>query len=143
MEDAGELEEVLKKAREAEWTAVSLPDGDLATVDLCPVPGDGRVYRLTQMLLEPEAFDAALQTVFSEDVKKSAHGVKDLMNRTAEAGLSREGYVFDVALAGYLLRATDSDYSIPALSMRWQTGEDPNEAAQIAALTPVLTEALE
>jgi len=65
------------------------------------------------------------------------------MNLASAAGLSRDGFVFDVALAGYLLRATDSDYSIPALSMRWQTGEDPCEAAQIAALTPVLTEALE
>ena len=143
VEDAAELDAVLKKAREAEWTAVSLPDGDLGMLELCPVPGDGTVYRLTQMLLDPEAFDAALQTVFSENVKKSAHGVKDLMNLAAAAGLSRDGFVFDVALAAYLLRATDSDYSIPALSMRWQTGEDPCAAAQIAALTPILTKALE
>ena len=140
VEDAEALEDILRRLKEADWTAVSLPDGDLATVELCPVPGDGTVYRLAQMLLEPEAFDAALGTIFSDAVKKSAHGVKDLMNRTVAAGLSRDGFVFDTALAGYLLRATDSDYSIPALSMRWQTGEDPNEAAQIAALTPVLTE---
>ena len=143
VEDAEALEDILRRLKEADWTAVSLPDGDLATLELCPVPGDGTVYRLAQMLLEPEAFDAALGTIFSDAVKKSAHGVKDLMNRTAAAGLSRDGFVFDTALAGYLLRATDSDYSIPALSMRWQTGEDPNEAAQIAALTPVLTETLE
>ena len=143
IESAEELEGLLEKLKEAEWTAVALPGGDLAVIDLCPMPGDGTVCRLTQMLLDPEAFDGALRTIFSEDVKKSAHGVKDLMNLTSAAGLSRDGFVFDVALAGYLLRATDSDYSIPALSMRWKTGEEPNEAAQIAALTPVLTEALE
>ena len=143
IEDRDTLDKLLNSLQEAEWTAVSLPNGDLSMTEICPFPGNGTVYRLTQMLLNPEDYDRALRTIFSERIRKSAHGVKELMNRASAAGLSRDGFVFDVALAGYLLRATDSDYSIPALSMRWQTGDDPCEAAQIAALTPILTKALE
>ena len=54
-------------------------------------------------------------------VKKKliSHNVKDLMRLLLDEGLAVDGFVFDTALAGYLLEATDGDYSLPRLSARY------------------------
>ena len=79
--------------------------------------------------------------LFSAGVPKTAHQVKDLMNQLNSEGLSRDGFVFDTALAAYLLRATDSSYTLPLLSERYLNREIDGAAA-VAALTPVLQEKL-
>ena len=64
------------------------------------------------------------------------------MNLLNAEGLSRDGFLFDTALAAYLLRATDSSYLLPELCERY-LGRNLDGAAAIAALTPVLKEKLE
>ncbi|MBR3584668.1 MAG: DNA polymerase I, partial [Oscillospiraceae bacterium] len=66
----------------------------------------------------------------------------DLMNRLNREGLPRDGFVFDTALAAYLLRATDSSYELPDLAERYLT-RSLDGAGAVAALTPVLREKLE
>ena len=56
-----------------------------------------------------------LRALFSADVKKVSHNVKDLMRTLLENGLSAEGFVFDTALAAYLLDATAGKYDIASL----------------------------
>ena len=41
--------------------------------------------------------------------KLLSHNVKDLMRLLLDEGLEVDGFVFDTALAGYLLDATDGD----------------------------------
>ena len=60
-------------------------------------------------------WNALLRALFSADVKKVSHNVKDLVHTLLENGLSAEGFVFDTALAAYLLDATAGRYDIASL----------------------------
>ena len=59
------------------------------------------------------------------------------MRLVLDEGLSAEGFIFDAALAAYLLDATDGDYSLPRISMRW-LGAEMHGAQAVWALYPVL-----
>ena len=119
--------------------AVYLQDGT-GELELCLTSRPDTVFCLSRMILG-EQMELLLRTLFSDAVPKSAHGVKDLMNLLHAEGFSRDGFVFDTALAAYLLRATDSDYALPLLAERY-LGRELDGAAAIAALTPVLQEKL-
>ena len=60
-------------------------------------------------------WNALLRALFSSGIKKVSHNVKDLMHTLLESGLPAEGFVFDTALAGYLLDATAGRYDIASL----------------------------
>ena len=47
-----------------------------------------------------------LNALFAADIKKVSHNVKDLMRTLLENGLNAEGFMFDTALAAYLVDAT-------------------------------------
>ncbi len=108
-EDLAQLEEAV---RAAEILAVCPVDG-LDRLELC----DGKRVYAVSWNRDGEGYNRLLRTVFSPEVKKIAHSVKDLMGLLLEEGLPLEGFVFDTALAGYLLDATASDYSPERLSM--------------------------
>ena len=137
---ADELPILTERVRNAAFVALRA-DGGTEELELCLAEDPDRVWRLSQMEIG-EGYDAFCRTLFSGDVKKTAHNVKDLMNRLNGEGLSRDGFVFDTALAAYLLRATDSGYELPDLAERY-LGRSLDGAAAVAALTPVLREKLE
>ena len=60
-------------------------------------------------------WNALLRALFSADIKKVSHNVKDLMHTLLENGLPAEGFVFDTALAAYLIDATAGKYDIASL----------------------------
>ena len=64
-----------------------------------------------------------LRAIFSGDVPKTAHGVKDLIGQLAQMGIAAEGFVFDTALGAYLLDATAGNYDIAHLFLRYFKGE--------------------
>ncbi len=118
--------------RNAPYVAV-LPLDGLDRIELC----DGaRVYSAAWSHCG-DGYNALLRTVFSPDVKKLGCGVKDTMRLVLDEGLSAEGFIFDAALAAYLLDATDGDYSLPRISMRW-LGAEMHGAQAVWALYPVL-----
>ena len=137
---ADELPILTERVRNAAFVALRA-DGGTEELELCLAEDPDRVWRLSQMEIG-EGYDAFCRTLFSGDVKKTAHNVKDLMNRLNGEGLSRDGFVFDTALAAYLLRATDSGYELPDLAERY-LGRSLDGAAAVAMLTPVLREKLE
>ena len=49
------------------------------------------------------------------DIKKVSHNVKDLMRTLLENGLNADGFMFDTALAAYLVDATSGKYEIGQL----------------------------
>ena len=136
---AEELPELMNRIRE-EVVAVQMLNG-MEELELCLASEPSTIYSMSRMLLG-EAYEGFLQSLFSDEVSKAAHQVKDLMNLLNKEGFPRDGFVFDTALAAYLLRATDSDYSLPLLSERY-LGRELEGAAAIAALTPVLKERLQ
>ena len=88
-----------------------------------------------------ECYNSVLRQLFSKNVKKVSHHVKDLMCLLLKDGLSTEGFLFDTALAAYLLDATGSDYSLERVSAA-HLGRELSGAEAIFALYPVLTEKL-
>ena len=137
--DGRELESLAEKAEAASFAALQLLSGT-GELELC-FPDEPKTVYVLNRLLVPEGYDCFLNILFSHRVKKAAHQVKDLMSLLPEEGLSRDGFIFDTALAAYLLRATDSDYALPLLSDRY-LGREADGAEAIAALVPVLTEKL-
>ncbi len=60
-------------------------------------------------------WSALLRALFSADVKKVSHNIKDLMRALLENDLPIEGFVFDTAIAAYLVDATAGSYDIDKL----------------------------
>ena len=57
-------------------------------------------------------WDALLRGLFSADIPKVAHNVKDMTYALLERGLPAEGFIFDTALAAYDLDATRGEYQL-------------------------------
>ncbi len=78
-----------------------------------------------------EAYDGVLRRLFSKSVHKLVHDAKALMRALLEKKLPGEGFVFDVALAAYLIDATQGDYALERLSVGYLNREleKPEDAA--------------
>ena len=127
-----EMGEVFKRIENAEKIAVASVD-DLDRIELC----DGeKVFSLAWNQCG-ERYNELLKIIFSGDVKKTGHNVKDLMGLLLKEGLSTDGFVFDTALAAYLIEATDSDYSLTRLSQGY-LGTEKQGTEAIWLLTPIL-----
>ena len=70
-------------------------------------------------------WQALLAALFAADIPKVSHNVKDLMRALLDAGLPAEGFVFDTALAAYLLDATAGKYDLPRLFVSYFNEELP------------------
>ena len=73
-------------------------------------------------------WEALLRGLFSGDIAKAAHNVKDLTRALLERDLPAEGFVFDTALAGYLLDATAGGYDLQRLFVAYCGAELPAPA---------------
>ena len=120
-------QEALAYIEATDAVAVFPLDG-LDALELC----DGeRVFTL-RWADAGEGYNALLRVLFSDRIKKIAQNVKDLQRLCLDEGLSAEGFCFDTALAGYLLAATDSDYDVERLSVKYLGGELHGAAALYA-----------
>lgn len=129
---AEETEELIKAVKSAPWVAVYSLEG-LDSLEIC----DGeKVYEAAWNRCG-ENYDRLLRAVFSPEVKKAGHNIKDLMGLLMKEGLSTEGFVFDTALAAYLLEATESDYAPERISVRY-AGRELSGAEAVFALCPTL-----
>ncbi len=128
-----ELDALLQAIRQAEYLAVYPLDG-LEKLELC----DGKQVYLLDWTCCGDRYGELLGEIFSEKVKKLGHQVKDLMALLQKDGLPLDGFVFDTALAAYLLDATASDYPLDRLSLRY-LGTELSGAEAIYALYQPLT----
>lgn len=121
----------------APYVAVLAPDG-LDTLTLC----DGKAcYALSWAQLGDD-YNAFLRLLFSARVRKAGHNIKDLMRALLDEGLPTDGFVFDTALAAYLLDATAGSYDLPRLAQTY-LGEELPDAQSVWALQPVLHEKMD
>ena len=127
-----EIDAALAAITAAEQLAVYPLEG-LDHIELC----DGQTVYDAAWNRCGEGYDRLLSSVFSPAVKKTGHHVKDLMGLLLKEGLSTEGFVFDTALAAYLLEATESDYAPERISVRY-TGAEAAGAEAVFKLAPVL-----
>ncbi|MEG1594703.1 MAG: DNA polymerase I, partial [Oscillibacter sp.] len=86
--------------------------------------------RMSELFFERYAgnWNAFLQALFGEEIRKISHNVKDLMRLLLENGLPAEGFVFDTALGAYLLDATAGNYDLPRLFVAYYNVELPKPA---------------
>ena len=116
--DAAAMAELKDTVSKAGRVAV-LPLDGLDRIELC----DGeRVYEAAWSTAGEE-YNALLKLLFSPETEKIAHNVKELMGSLIAEGLPLDGFVFDTALAEYLLDATAGDYSLPRLTQKYFGGE--------------------
>ena len=127
-----EIDALIAAVNTAERVAVYPLEG-LDHIEVC----DGKTVYDAAWNRCGEGYDRLLSTVFSPEIKKTGHNVKDLMGLLMKEGLSTEGFVFDTALAAYLLEATESDYALERISVRY-TGAEAAGAEAVFKLTPVL-----
>ena len=124
-ESREQAERVLAIFRQAEHVALlALPDLS-AVVAECETGADtAEVGEFYSSRYEGD-WNGLLAALFSADIKKVSHDVKDLTRALLERGLPAEGFVFDTALAGYLLDATAGHYDVARLFASWFKEELP------------------
>ena len=66
-----------------------------------------------------DCYNDFLKEFFAPDIRKVSHEVKDLTRALLAEELPAEGFIFDTALAGYLLDATAGHYDLEHLAMTW------------------------
>ena len=111
-------EEDVKKAflsavQSSPFVSFSASD-DLSSFSCCTGDTVYSVSRTGCML----SFDELLDAVLAPDVRKVTQDLKPLLRRLIEARCSFGGFIFDTALAAYLISSTDSDYSAEKLAIR-------------------------
>lgn len=135
--DSDALRALEQAVTAAPYVAVLAPDG-LDTLTLC----DGKAcYALSWAQLGDD-YNAFLRLLFSDRVRKAGHNIKDLMHTLLDEGLPTDGFVFDTALAAYLLDATAGSYDLPRLAQTY-LGEELPDAQSVWALQPVLHEKMD
>ena len=116
--DEAGMDALIAAVRKAERIAVVPTDG-LNAVEIC----DGETLYRAQWSVAGEKYNELLRTVFSPEVKKLGHNIKDLMGLLMKDELPVEGFTFDTALAAYLLDANNGDYSLTRISTKYLSHE--------------------
>lgn len=121
----------------APYVAVLAPAG-LDALTLC----DGKACYALSWAQLGDGYNAFLRLLFSARVRKAGHNIKDLMRALLDEGLPTDGFVFDTALAAYLLDATAGSYDLPRLAQTY-LGEELPDVQTVWALQPVLHEKMD
>ena len=135
--DSAALRALEQAVTAAPYVAVLAPDG-LDTLTLC----DGKACYALSWAQLGDGYNAFLRLLFSNRVRKAGHNIKDLMRALLDEGLPTDGFVFDTALAAYLLDATAGSYDLPRLAQTY-LGEELPDAQSVWALQPVLHEKMD
>ena len=135
--DEAGMDALIAAVRKAKRIAIVPTDG-LDAVEIC----DGETVYRAQWSVAGGKYNELLSTVFSAEVKKLGHNIKDLMGLLMKDKLPVEGFTFDTALAAYLLDANDGDYSLPRISAKYLNRE-LDGAQAIFELYSVLDEKLD
>ena len=135
--DSAALRALEQAVTAAPCVAVLAPAG-LDALTLC----DGKACYALSWAQLGDGYNAFLRLLFSDRVRKAGHNIKDLMRALLDEGLPTDGFVFDTALAAYLLDATAGSYDLPRLAQTY-LGEELPDAQSVWALQPVLREKMD
>lgn len=111
IEDAS-FDDIMDAVKAADIIAV-LPDMSFDSLEIC----DGKAVYLARWTALGDDYTRLTSYVFSDKVRKTGHNVKDIMTQLISEKLPLDGFVYDTALAGYLLDATAGDYGLGRMSI--------------------------
>ncbi len=99
--------------------------------------GNGYAFVLDRFAYNGD-YTEALRALFTSGVKKAGHNIKDSLRALLALGIESENWIFDSALAAYLLDSTAGSYEINRLCVRYcgfepWTGE-AEESGQMSLL---------
>lgn len=132
LENGQSVDDFIDAMTECEYLSVVSLDG-LDRIEIC----DGKTVYEAEWTKCGDKFQALLGKIFSPEIKKAGHNIKELMRLLMSEGLCTEGFIFDTALAAYLLNSTDNNYPLERISQHF-LGRELHEAEAIYALYPVL-----
>lgn len=123
-----QMEEIYEKWEQVDCVTV-LPLPDLSGVTVSVDEGENAwLYDIRDYRFVGD-YEEVLRRLFSGKVKKCAHCVKELCGQLLERGLPAEGFVFDTAVAAYLLEPTAGSYDLDKLVMHYFQKEIAANAA--------------
>lgn len=134
---ADELKELAAKIEALPYIAVLPLDGSLDGIEIC----DGKTIYILRWANLGDEYNSFIKTVFSQHISKLSHNCKDFMGLIMSEKLDCGGFIFDTALAAYLLDPTESGYELSRISAKY-LGTEKHGADAVFALYPVLTERL-
>ena len=120
VQQAENMLELWRKAHHV--TVLTLPDLTAAVVN-CDVGENCELTAELHFDTYEGDWNALLNALFSADIAKVSHNVKDLMRQLLENGLNADGFIFDTALAAYLLDATAGSYDLARLFVAYHNAE--------------------
>ena len=122
---AQRAQELLQLWRSAESVRVlALPDLSVLAVE-CETGENGSLMAHLHFERYEGDWNALLSALFAADIRKVSHNVKDLIRTLLENGICAEGFVFDTAIAAYLLDATAGSYDLQRLFVSYFNEELP------------------
>ena len=126
--DRVRMEELVEQWRREPWVAVLA----LPSLDVVAVAWDGGARAALCAADRLEGYNELLRALFSGEIQKVSHNVKDLMHLLLDEGLSTDGFCFDTALAAYLLSPTDGSYELEKLGITYINQEFPKAKEYLA-----------
>lgn len=126
------LEQVTTAARWQElitqWQGQRVPVlalPELAALAVCWGEGESRAAIFRES--ETEDYPGFLRALFRPEITKLGYHIKDVMRWALARGLTAEGFVFDAAIAAYLLAPTDGSYALDKVAGQYFTEDFPPE----------------
>ncbi|MCL2628609.1 MAG: DNA polymerase I [Oscillospiraceae bacterium] len=132
---ADKCKELIVATKAADCVAISL-DTQVFDCIALSIIGQSQVYVLRRQ--ETESFDKFFAEILSANVAKAGHDIKDIIRICIKSGINTAGWVFDTALAAYLISPTDSNYDIARISdyyCGYNPSSDADEGGQLSMLT--------
>ena len=126
--DRVRMAELVEQWRREPWVAVLA----LPSLDVVAVAWDGGARAALCAADRLEGYNELLRALFSGEIQKVSHNVKDLMHLLLDEGLSTDGFCFDTALAAYLLSPTDGSYELEKLGITYFNQEFPKAKEYLA-----------
>ncbi len=125
VEEPQRAEELLAAWRKADHVTVyALPDLAVLSIQWDTGADTAAAAELQENAYRGD-WQALLTALFTADIRKVGHHIKDTMRNLLERGVDAEGYIFDTALAAYLLDATAGSYDLQRLFVAYFNEELP------------------
>ncbi len=125
LETEQQAQALLAQWRQADHlTVYALPDLSVLSVQWDTGSHTSAAAELDQSRYTGD-WHALLSALFSADIRKVGHHIKDTMRTLLEQELPTDGYLFDTALAAYLLDATAGSYDLQRLFVTYYNEELP------------------